>query len=1240
MNGNKTENKSVFNGFTNLYSLTKTLRFELKPTIETNSLRDVIDEDEKIDKLYNEEMKPMFNKLHERFINESLQNAKLSGDIMEKLEKIYQKNIKEKNKAEKNEDKDTEKLQEELRKEVVKLFDNQGEKWKNKDFADINLKNNNHEILTEKSALQILKKLNPDKEKIIEKFKKFFTYFSGFNQNRENYYSGENKSTSIANRIVNENLYRFFENRQKFNDFLKNIPQFKNYEKVFLLESYNKCLNQIGIEKFNENIGELNKETNLFCQQKKNFFIKTPKFKNLYKQIGCGKKIFDIFQIEEGKEWRAVSDLIYSQNKKIKLDLKEKKLIEGVKDLYKKFFNEQNDFDLNAIYFNKTSLNTVSSMWFVNWRILSDALASKKAINTRNKNRETGEYSIPKKISLADIRRSLETEKNSENLFKSGRIDAKSGKGEYEALFKENAWLTFLSIWQHEVGKNFLKLNENIKEFKKIKNKEFNKKDHTRLIKKICDSFLAIERMIKYHGVGEENEKDDVFYETVDAYVQETVLNQYYNAFRNHLAKKSFSKNKIKLNFENGSLLGGFSDGQEKNKGAVIIRNEEKIYLGILTNRGFFRTDKENKVYVEHSKWERLILNNLKFQTLAGKGFLGKFKKSYGDIGKKDPMLAVKRLQEFVRDNYLKKYPKLRDVVEKNYETKKEFDNDIKKALENSFDMSFRPIDEYLLNQGVKKGELYLFEILNKDLVNLKKEGNKNSHSIYWLELFSSKNLQDIKFILNGGGEIFFRKGQPDKLDKKKDKKGKEVLDAKRYAEDKIFLHIPITINYGKPANIKFKSLINNFLKTEREKINILGIDRGEKHLLYYSLISQNGEIIKQGSFNQIKTKNETNKKKIVYKYEDKKEWSEEWAGYNKLENIKLKNTEEKVEYVDYRLLLDYYEKKRILARKSWDAIGKIKDLKEGYLSQVVFEIYKLAISKNAIIILENLNNEFKIERTAKFEKAVYKNFELNLAKKLNHVILKDKTTEEIGGALNAYQLTPPVNKMKFFEKAKQWGVMFYVRSNHTSITDPVTGWRKKIYISNSETLENIKKKWKETGIRIFFDDNEECYGFDCGEWTLRAHKKLERYYWSRNEKNSEGERGSMRKYNLRDEFVDLFSGMDVKKINEEIYSKSDFHWKNLIFFWNLLNQIRNSDKTKDEDKSDFLQSPIWSEKINDYYDSRKKYEVQLPTNGDANGAYNIARKGAMILKRIKENPENPDLFITNSDWDDFVRAK
>ena len=1235
-------NNKLFANFTNLYSLTKTLRFELRPTLETKSLAEVIKEDKDIDRLYNEEMKPMFDKLHEEFITDSLENVKLSVDKLVALEKslLEKKEFRKDKKITKEiiyelENKKEEEivvLQKYLREEVVKLFNKKGDEWRDEKYPNLKLKDVGYKILTEARVLEILKLKNTDKKEIIEKFGKFFTYFSGFIQNRENYYSNEDKSTSVANRVVNENLVRFLDNKQKFEEVSKKVAQIKKFEEVFSLENYDKCLTQLGIEKFNlEIVGEINKELNLFSQQNRDILPKAPKLKFLYKQIGCGKRIFDLFSIIVGNEWKELKNL--QNNKDDGKSFSQKELLEKIRKLYKLFFDKPSDYELDKIYFNKQSINTISSMWFVNWHKLSELLSGKRII--KNKNKETGEYTIPKKISLADLKNILESETNVEDLFKKGKINEDEIKennsvGVYEKLFSSNGWETFLAIWEYEINESFKVLDNNVAKFelkKQTKFQNLDKKERVFFIKEFCDAFLAIERMVKYHKVDENNDTDDNFYETIDLYLQETELRKYYDAFRNYLTEKPFSENKIKLNFKSGTLLGGWSQTFET-YGSLIFEKNGEYFLGIINGTKFSESEL-NKIYNINSdsiKAKRLLYNTQKidnknpprwfirskkttFSPMVREGLLDPEsilelydKKLYSKTENKNGYKEyLPRLLDYFKDGFLKH----KDFVQfkenfkwldnSEYDTVVDFYNH---TADMCYKTSWEDINFTELENLTKDSRIYLFKIYNKDFAE-KTSGIKNSHTILFLELLKSEN--NLKLKLLGGGEVFYREKSIEKeIDKERSFKTDkfEIIKNKRYSEEKYFLHFPIEIK-GR----KLKGSFNQFLNKEiskKESVNILGIDRGEKHLLYYSLVNNNGEIIKQGSFNKIKCGN-----KIV----------------------------------DYNELLSKRAKEMMEARQSWETIGKIKDLKEGYLSQVIHEIYKLVIENNAIVVLEDLNTEFKAKRTAKVEKSVYKKFELALVKKLNHLILKEKKANELGGSLNAYQLTPYIKPgdVDKFEKAKQWGIMFYVRPDYTSQTDPVTGWRKTIYISNAETIINIKKKWKDANIKIYFDSDKKCFKFLYDKWELCAYPNLERLYWNRSEKNAEGKFGNMKKYSLHKEFECIFEGVNKSKnISDQMFDKEDFNWKSFIFYWNLLNQIRNSDKSKDENESDFIQSPIWSEKINDFFDSRKKYQIDLPENGDANGAYNIARKGIMIVDRINENSQKPDLFIKNTDWDNF----
>ena len=81
-----------------------------------------------------------------------------------------------------------------------------------------------------------------------------------------------------------------------------------------------------------------------------------------------------------------------------------------------------------------------------------------------------------------------------------------------------------------------------------------------------------------------------------------------------------------------------------------------------------------------------------------------------------------------------------------------------------------------------------------------------------------------------------------------------------------------------------------------------------------------------------------------------------------------------------------------------------------------------------------------------------------------------------------------------------------------------------------------------------------------------------------------------------------------------------------------MRNSITNSEV-------DYLISPVADEN-GLFFDSRNAIK-QLPTNADANGAYNIARKGMWVVEQIK-NPttdlKKMNLAISNRDWLKFVQ--
>ena len=125
-------------------------------------------------------------------------------------------------------------------------------------------------------------------------------------------------------------------------------------------------------------------------------------------------------------------------------------------------------------------------------------------------------------------------------------------------------------------------------------------------------------------------------------------------------------------------------------------------------------------------------------------------------------------------------------------------------------------------------------------------------------------------------------------------------------------------------------------------------------------------------------------------------------------------------------------------SRKEWKEIGKIKEIKEGYLSLVIHEISKMVIKYNAIIAMEDLSYGFKKGRF-KVERQVYQKFETMLINKLNYLVFKDISITENGGLLKGYQLTYIPDKLK--NVGHQCGCIFYVPAAYTSKIDPTTGF-------------------------------------------------------------------------------------------------------------------------------------------------------------------------------------------------------
>ncbi|HNG09564.1 MAG TPA: hypothetical protein PLS85_10430, partial [Chitinophagales bacterium] len=190
--------------FTDKYQLSKTLRFELKPigrTLEHIQTKGLLLQDANRAKSY-QEVKKLIDRYHQHFIELALSPLKLTQ--LEDLQNLYFAPAE----AKKEDDfkKKFEKIQEELRKEIVTAFKT-GES--NEIFKVLDKK----ELITKLMVDWLEQKEDKDK---VEEFKTFTTYFTGFHENRKNMYTDKAQSTAIAYRLVHENLPKFLDNIKVF----------------------------------------------------------------------------------------------------------------------------------------------------------------------------------------------------------------------------------------------------------------------------------------------------------------------------------------------------------------------------------------------------------------------------------------------------------------------------------------------------------------------------------------------------------------------------------------------------------------------------------------------------------------------------------------------------------------------------------------------------------------------------------------------------------------------------------------------------------------------------------------------------------------------------------------------------------------------------------------------------------------------------------------------------------------
>jgi len=250
----------------------------------------------------------------------------------------------------------------------------------------------------------------------------------------------------------------------------------------------------------------------------------------------------------------------------------------------------------------------------------------------------------------------------------------------------------------------------------------------------------------------------------------------------------------------------------------------------------------------------------------------------------------------------------------------------------------------------------------------------------------------------------------------------------------------------------------------------------------------------------------------------------------------------------------------------------------------------------------------------------------------------------------------------------KQSGFLFYVPAWNTSKMDPVTGFVN-LLDTRYENIEKAKSFFsKFDSIRYNATKGYFEFELDYNKFTTKAEGTKTKWivcsYGTRidtfrnPEKNNEWDN---REINITDEFLKFFEGIahDPIAIQQFISNQTDkSFFEHLLHLLKLTLQMRNSIT---DTEIDYLISPVANENGEFYNSENEKNKGKdkngnwlsgLPVDADANGAFNIARKGLLLLNRLnnigvqdfektkKVDNDGKTQWLPNKEWLKFIQQQ
>ena len=1146
------------------------------------------------------------------------------------------------------------------------------------------------EITSPTQIIKIIEKTDDitDEEKVIAKsFDKFTGYIRPLIEIRNYIYSEEEKSSTIPYRIVNENFEIYLNNSMLLKNLAKAGIDFEYGIDCKEINNYNYCLSQTNIEQYNEYVGIVNQKLNEMKQ--KNQMPENPalmkiKLKQLKKQILSEGTAFIIDEFNNFKE-------LEDTNKKFMNDLiGSNGIINRLNNVFELGYEILTD-KADQIYINKNGITDMSVYVAGKWNVLENCLRHYYTFNIAQGKKLTKamENAINKQLKAP--------------YFTLAEIQSAVGSNHEEEIDNSNVKTYFYKHYA-ELRSQIIAAQKMVY-FKEFENGSIDS------IKKYLDAVLELQRYLKTFIVRNVI-KAEIFYDELDVCFDElSCIVPLYNKTRNYITKKPYSKEKFRCTFGSPVFGDGWDENSEPIKLITMYKRDGYYYLGINNPKKKYEIA-ENYNIGTGEYFEKMVLKTFDFTKQFPKIVFTKAIREHFIESDTDFILKTEKFNQSLTitkaDFDQKYYVENGKVFEKNGEdikyTKPYFDKtgDYKgyySAIQQRISLAKRFLESYkstaiynlselkadneyrswkeftdhvgeltykirwqqipvdVIQNWINNENIYFFKIDKRDFnENIHESHVDDEQTLLFKEALGDNNARQRILQILGGAEVYYRKASlkpvvthkagtvllnkkdiynkpiedsiyqeiyahlngrnvelSDKakvmLDKKMVKFRKaeyDIIKDKRYTEDQISFHLPIAINYRKPdKDYTINQDVQEIIK-ENKNINILGINRGERNLIYITIINQEKEILLQKNLN------------VLQNYD--------W----------------------YEKLLQR-EMQRDTARKNWHTVEQIKNIKKGYIDNLLHEITSLMFQYNAIIAIEDINFGFAQKRTGISEKSIYMKFEEMLLKKLNYLVVKNRNALEPGGIINGYQMTPVLESMS--KIGKQAGWVFFVPTYYITNIDPTTGFVN--LLRTRELKTNAQKEDFFQKLNNFHYDKETknfIIEIDYKKFNVENYGKISKWQLSTHGERSQFDNDAKQyiNINITDELKKIFGNNNINYLDGHNLIYDIIDAENIIqskssFFDDILNCIKLTLKMvnlQNNRENDYIISPVRN-KNGAYFDTRYVDE-KLPQCPDAHGAYNIALKGLLLIQKIQShNDKNSKikLAISNNDWLSFAQA-